>query len=206
MSANVDKIRTDHEAATETYHQALDSLKTPDGRAVYSRDEEARRLQEIESTYRTAQQDAQRALQDVINQADAEIAASAVGDPLTRLSATQLEQAGQLRAFVSEDFERLPSTTLAEHCREALASADKARIALALRYGRQAMATRFASPGQGYELKGVLAELQEYFADTAKRSAAQATRDAAGPLVTSMATQRYLHQAYGHHDNRRRVA
>lgn len=205
MTAQVDKIRTDFEAAKTAYHQGLDSLKTADGRAVYAPDEAARRSAELRGTYLSAQRDAERAVQDLTNGARDEIAALGVTDPLTRLSSSDVEKAGQLRPFISEDYEKLPVGTLVERAREALQSGDRARRALALRYGRQALATRFSGPGQGYELKGVLAELEETFIDKAKRDALQQTIDAASPLFTSLATQKYLDQAYGHHDPRRRA-
>lgn len=203
MTEKIDQIREDYEAAKQAYNNGLAGLTTRDGLPVYAPDEGKRRRDEIEATYRRAQGDVETAIQNLRSEAEQEIAASGVADPLTRLSTTELEQAGQLRAFIAEDFERLPPGMLAERCKEALASGDRVRVALALRYARQALSVRFTRVGEGYELNGVVAELESIFIDKAKRDAAQARLDASGPLMTSMATDRYLAQAYGHHGVRR---
>ncbi len=197
MSAQVDKIRSDVEAAKTAYSQGLDSLKTPDGRAVYSPEEEQRRRAELAATYQTAGRAAQDALQAAIAGAEKAIVEAGVADPLARLASGDLEKAGQLRAFVSEDYERLPIGTLVERAREALQGGDKATIAVHLRYGRQALETRFSNPGEGYELRQAVTELEDTFTDRAKRDAAQATIDAAQGLQVSMATANYLERTYG---------
>ncbi len=196
MSARIDKIAKDLEAAKATHDAGIASLKN-NGRAVYSPEEEARRRQELQSTFQTVQRDSERALQDVLSGAEAELATFANIDPLTRLSSSELERANQLRPFISEDAERLPLTALLKQCQEAAGDGDKARAALLLRSVRHTLASRDLSPGEGYELKQVVTELEDTFTDRAKRDAAQATLDAAQGLQVSMATSSYLERVYG---------
>ncbi len=195
MNAKVDQIAKDLEAAKTAYHQGLDSLKN-NGRSVFAPDEEQRRRNELTATYQTAQRDSERALQDVLSGAEAELATFANIDPLTRLSSSELERANQLRPFISEDAERLPLTALLKQCQEAAGGGDKARAALLLRSGRHTLASRDLSPGEGYELKQVLTSLEDVFVDKAKRDVAQAIVDAAQGLQLSMATANYLEKTY----------
>jgi hypothetical protein len=196
MNARIDKIAKTLEAAKATYQQGLDSLKN-NGRAVYAPDEEARRRQELQSTYQAAQRVAQDELQSAIAEAEQAIVDAGVADPLSRLASGDLEKASHLRGFVADDYQSLTAAVLVERAREALQGGDKATIAVHLRYGRQALETRFSNPGEGYELKQAVTELEEVFTDRAKRDAAQATLDAGQGLQVSMATANYLERTYG---------
>ena len=197
MSAQVEKIHRDFEAAQTAYSQGLASLKTPDGRSVFAPDEEQRRRQELTATYQLAQRVAQDELQTAIAEAEQAIVEASVSDPLTRLLPTELERASHLRGFVADDYQSLTAAVLVERAREALQGGDKSTIAVHLRYGRQALETRFSNPGEGYELRQALTSLEDVFVDKAKRDAAQSTLDAAQGLQVSMATANYLEKTYG---------
>ncbi len=196
MNAKVDQIAKTLEAAKAMYDSGIDSLKN-NGRSVFAPDEEQRRRQELTATYQAAQRVAQDALQAAIAGAEQAIVEAGVADPLARLVSGDLEKAGQLRAFISEDYERLPIETLAEMAREALEGGDRATIAVHLRYGRQAISVRFNRPGEASELRQAVTELEDTFTDRAKRDAAQATIDAAQKFQLSMATANYLEKTYG---------
>ncbi len=195
MTAKVDQIAKDLEAAKATHSAGLDSLKN-NGRAVFAPDEEQRRRNELAATYRATQRDSERALQDVLSGAEAELATFANLDPLARLSSSELERANQLRPFISEDAERLPLTALLKQCQEAAGGGDKARAALLLRSGRHTLASRDLSPGEGYELRQALTSLEDVFLDRAKRDAAQDTLAAAQHLQVSLVTASYLEKTY----------
>jgi hypothetical protein len=196
MNAKVDQIAKTLEDAKATYDAGIASLKN-NGRSVYSPEEESRRRQELQSTFQTVQRDSERALQDVLSGAEAELATFANIDPLTRLSSSELERANQLRPFISEDAERLPLTALLKQCQEAAGGGDKARAALLLRSVRHTLASRELSPGEGYELRQALTSLEDVFVDARKRDEARQTIEAAGRLQISMATSAYLEKTYG---------
>lgn len=194
MTAKIDAIARDVENAQVEFDTGLASLRTTDGRAVFAPEEEARRRAEIQTTYRQAQSAAQKAVQVVIADAEKEIAASGVADPLTRLLPTELERAAALRGFLADDYERLPVSTLVQRAREALEGDDKALRALHLRYGRQIATER---PTESYELREVLDALENTVTNVAQRDAAQKTIDAANQFTVSMATSSYIEKTYG---------
>ncbi len=197
MSAQVDKIRSDVEAAKTAYSQGLDSLKN-NGRAVYAPDEEQRRRNELQSTYQTAQRDSERALQDVLSAAEQDIAASGASDPLAQLLPAELDKAARLREFLKEDWASLPPETLAQRAQDALRRGDKAEMVLHYRYAQAALEGRFQRDySAGQTLKGVLADLEGVLIDVRKRDQARETIDAAQRLQVSMATADYLNRTYG---------
>ncbi len=198
MSAKVDTIAKSLEAAKATHDSGIDSLKTPDGRAVYAPDEEQRRRQELTATYQVAQRGAQDALQAAIVEAEKEIAASGASDPLAQLLPTELERAARLREFVKEDWETLAPETLAQRAQDALRRDAKAEVALHYRYAQAALEGRFERDySAGQTLQGVIAALEGVLIDVRKRDEARETIAAAQKLQLSMATSAYLQKTYG---------
>lgn len=194
MSFRVSRIATELETARETYDAGLAALKRPDGRAVYSTEEEQQRRQEITATYRAAEQQARDRVTEIVTQAEQQLAATSVADPLTRLEGSELDRASKLRGFISDDYATLPGELLVARAREALQSGDKALCAVHLRAGRQLVAER---PNEGYELRSVLSQLEDVIIDVQARDAAQATIDAAQRLQVRMAGAGYLQRVYG---------
>lgn len=188
---------------------ALAKLKNTDGSPIFAPREEARRRDEAEAKYRRARREANEQLAEIIKQAESNLAASGVGDPLLRLDDAELDQAARLREFISEDVERLPVPTLIERIKLATEADDRVRVALFIRAGRLALASRFSpredstpvqraqALSQAGPLRAALDQAEVLLVDAEARDEAQARLDMARALQNRDVASDYVQSVYG---------
>lgn len=185
--------------AVVAYQERRRALRGPDGDRLHP-DERERQLvaarETLDAVFRTVERVAARASVDASTRAER----LAQRDPMDVLLQHELTQAATRAPFVAEDAQRLDPATLAARAQAAIATNDRASMALHLRYGRQRLT---ATPetervGGGMQaLRETLDDLSERLLSQGERGRIDALTASSDALVTRAAVVHYFLRTYG---------